>query len=60
MIQVFYKLYCPGIKKNSKYFIFVSFFSGGNDYYRELNEQDYDMMLDDTPRGKEYIFFSID
>ena len=27
------------------------YFSGGNDYYRELNEQDYDMMLDDTPRG---------
>ena len=34
--------------------VFFWLFSGGNDYYRELNEQDYDMMLDDTPRG-EYI-----
>ena len=31
--------------------MFFWLFSGGNDYYRELNEQDYDMMLDDTPRG---------
>ena len=37
----------------SMQFIFIDVaFSGGNDYYRELNEQDYDMMLDDTPRGK--------
>ena len=25
---------------------------GANNYYRELNEQDYDTMLDDGPRGE--------
>ena len=37
---------------------YISYFVAGgyNDFYRELNEQDYDVMLDDTPRGNTTFF----
>ena len=40
---------------------YISYFAAGgyNDFYRELNEQDYDVMLDDTPRGNSTTIYSI-
>lgn len=42
------------IRKFKKLIPFQVSFSilGANNYYRELNEQDYDTMLDDGPRGE--------
>ena len=40
---------------------YISYFVAGgyNDFYRELNEQDYDVMLDDTPRGNTTFFWNL-